>query len=60
LLQQQNLLESYSPKNILNRGYSIVKSDDKIIKSSDNLKEGEEVDITLSKGGFSSKVITTK
>ncbi|PSO46030.1 MAG: exodeoxyribonuclease VII large subunit [Parcubacteria group bacterium QH_9_35_7] len=60
LLQQQNLLESYSPKNILNRGYSIVKSDDKIIKNSDNLKEGEEVDITLSKGRFFSKVITIK
>ncbi len=58
LLQQQNLLESYSPKNILNRGYSIVKLNEKIIKNSDNLETGEKVDITLSKGGFSSKVIT--
>ena len=48
--QQVQLLDSYSPINTLKRGYSIVESNSKIIKSIDEINLNDEVKIKLSDG----------
>ena len=37
-----------SPENILNRGFAIVKQDNKILRNADTIKTGSEIDIILS------------
>ena len=48
-------LKLLNPLNTLNRGYSIVYSNDKVIKDVKDL--GEEVSIKLYHGTFKAKVI---
>ncbi|MDR3259530.1 MAG: exodeoxyribonuclease VII large subunit, partial [Fusobacteriaceae bacterium] len=43
-------LNALNPLNILNRGYSIVMSKGKIIKSTKNLNINDEIDITTADG----------
>jgi exodeoxyribonuclease VII large subunit len=50
------MLNSLSPLAILERGYSIVKREDKIIKNSRSLKEGDELTIQLHDGSVQSTV----
>ena len=50
--QLNSALEAIGPKKVLNRGYSIVKSGDRIIKSSRELKAGDEITVRLSQGSF--------
>ena len=45
-----NSLKLLNPVNIMEKGYSLVKVDDKIIKDSSDLKVGSKVDIKLHKG----------
>ncbi len=54
------LLLSLSPKEVLKRGYSIVKLKGKVVSSHLALKKGDKVDVTLAKGGFSSEVLNIK
>jgi exodeoxyribonuclease VII large subunit len=54
----QNLLLSLSPGGVLKRGYSIVRKNGKIIRSSEELTVGEEVEIQPQKGRFRSRVTT--
>lgn len=49
-------LDSLSPLKTLSRGYSIVQKEDKIIKSKNNLKIGDEIKITLSDGNIKAQV----
>jgi len=48
----EKLLSSFSPLNVLRRGYSIVKSypEGKIIRKAKEVKEGKLLEIYLSKG----------
>lgn len=43
---------SLNPLNILSRGYSLVKCGEKIIKSSDEVNQGDEIEIKLYKGSL--------
>ena len=45
-----NSLKLLNPVNIMEKGYSLVKVDDKIIKDSKDLKNGDKIDIKLYKG----------
>ena len=51
-----NKLELLSPLNILSKGYSVISKDDEIIKDSDKLKVGDNINIRLSKGKINAKV----
>ena len=45
-----NSLKLLNPINIMEKGYSLVKVDDKLIKDSKELKTGDKIDIKLYKG----------
>ncbi len=50
-------LEALNPLSTLKRGYSISRSDDKIISSVKDVKSGDKVDIELNDGIINTKVI---
>lgn len=51
-------LDSLSPLKILNRGYSVVSNDkNKVIKSTNDVANGENINITLCDGKILAKVI---
>ena len=52
-----NSLNHLNPLNILNKGYSIVKSDNKVIKNVNDVKKDDLINITLSKGTINAKVM---
>ena len=49
---QAEKIISLNPLNILSRGYSLVKANEKIIKSSDEVNQGDEIEIKLYKGSL--------
>ena len=51
-----NKLELLNPISILNKGYSIVKIENKIIKNTNYLKVGDNLNIKLSKGYIDAKI----
>lgn len=51
-----NKLELLNPISILNKGYSIVKKENKIIKNTNYLKVGDNLNIKLSKGYIDAKI----
>jgi exodeoxyribonuclease VII large subunit len=53
-------LNSLSPLSILDRGYSICTKDDKAIKSSADLKSGDQVKVRLAKGHLDCRVEKTR
>lgn len=50
-------LDALSPLKTLYRGYSIIEKDNKIIKSKEELKKGEIVDIQLVDGKKQAEVL---
>lgn len=50
-LQVEKII-SLNPLNVLSRGYSLVKYKDKIIKNSNEVKEGDEIIINLHNGSI--------
>ena len=50
-------LEVLNPLNTLNRGYAIVKKDNKVLSSIKNINENDIVTISLKDGNISSKII---
>lgn len=56
-LKNLNKLEVLNPLLTLKRGYSIAKSNDKVISSSKDVKVGDEVDIEFDDGTINTKVI---
>ena len=50
-------LEVLNPLNTLNRGYAIVKNDNKVLSSIKNINEGENITISLKDGNIESKII---
>lgn len=53
-----NVLKSLDPKAVLKRGYAMVRSGDMILKSAVQVSIGDELDIQLSKGMITGKVIS--
>ena len=49
-----------NPLSILDKGYSIVKCNDKVINNIKDIKKGDEIDITLAKGKINAKVMEVK
>ena len=56
LAEKSAVLDNLSPLKIMNRGYSLVYKDKKIIKSSSALKSGDKIDITLADGQVSAVI----
>ena len=58
LYRNATLLESLSPLAVLQRGYSITRSipGGTVIRQTDNLNEGDLVNVLLAKGNFNAKV----
>jgi len=56
----ERLLKSLSPKAVLKRGYSIVRSGSKVVQSTKNLKKKDVVDILMHDGEFTSEVLDIK
>lgn len=56
LAEKSAALDNLSPLKIMNRGYSLVYKDKKIIKSSSALKSGDKIDITLADGQVSAVI----
>ena len=52
-----NKVELLNPLKILDKGYSVVKAKDKVIKDASKLKENDSISITFSKGVVNAKVI---
>jgi exodeoxyribonuclease VII large subunit len=52
----RQLLLSLSPQAVLARGYSIVRKNGKIVRSSQELNVGEEVEVQPQKGRFCSRI----
>ncbi|RME17782.1 MAG: exodeoxyribonuclease VII large subunit [Bdellovibrio sp.] len=50
------LLESLSPLHVVKRGYAIVKKEKTLIKSTEQLKKGDQVQVNLAKGAFKALV----
>ena len=51
-----NKLELLNPLNILNKGYSVVKKDNNLIKNYKDLKENDIINITLNEGNINAIV----
>ncbi len=58
LYRNATLLESLSPLAVLQRGYSITRSipGGAVIRQTDNLNEGDRVNVLLAKGNFNAKI----
>ena len=50
-------LEVLNPLNTLNRGYAIIKKDDKVLSSIKNIKKNDTLTIKLKDGEVTSKII---
>ena len=56
-LLQLSKLEILNPLNALKRGYTLAKSEGKVISSSKDLKSGDELEIEFDDGNVNTKVI---
>ena len=56
-LQSISKLDALSPINTIKRGYSIVKKDDKVIKSVKDIKKNDKLEVNLSDGNINVEVI---
>ena len=52
-----NKVQILNPMSLLDKGYSVVKKDNKTIKDIKDIKIDDEINITLSKGTINAKVI---
>jgi exodeoxyribonuclease VII large subunit len=53
-------LRALSPKATLGRGYAIVRSGDRIVRSASTLGSGDAVDVELAEGAFGARVEETR
>ena len=56
LIAAKGKLDGLNPLNVLNRGYAIAEKDEKIITSSNQLKNGDDFTVILSDGKINAKV----
>lgn len=57
LVLQINTLKLINPLNILDRGYSILKKDNKVIKDIKNINKEDNIDIRIKNGNIKAKVL---
>lgn len=57
MIKQISKLDALSPLKTLTRGYSIVQKNGKVIKSINDVKKDDEVDIRLTDGTSKAKII---
>lgn len=57
IIAYKRLLESYSYKNVLNRGYAMIKSESGLVTSVDGLNLGDKVDVHLKDGVKSAEIL---
>ncbi len=50
VLDMQSVINIYHPKNTLNRGFAILRKDEQIIKSIENIKENTYIELELKDG----------
>lgn len=58
LAQSQKSIEANNPRRLLERGYSIVTSQDQVVKSAQDVSVGDEADIRVENGIISTTVDT--
>ncbi len=56
LQRMAGMLDSLSPLKVVERGYSITRKDEKVIKSSAQLKSGDVVELQFAKGKAEAKI----
>lgn len=56
LESKRRTLEALSPRAILQRGYAVVRSGDRAVRSVQNLKSGSKLDIQLADGNVAAEV----
>lgn len=57
IMALEGLLRSLNPLSVLSRGFSVVyDSNERLIKSNDQVKIGENIKVTLHKGGLTAQV----
>ena len=56
-LLQLSKLEILNPLNTLKRGYTLAKSDGKVISSAKQLKSGDDLEVEFEDGNVNTKVI---
>ncbi len=56
LVRVTSLLDSLSPLKVVDRGYSIVSKKNQVVKASDQLKVGDQIDVKLAHGSVSATV----
>ena len=54
------MLDSMSPLRVVERGYSIVTKNTEVIKSADQVKKGDKIDIRLAQGSLTAVVDSVK
>jgi exodeoxyribonuclease VII large subunit len=54
------MLDSLSPLKVVDRGYSIVTKGNEVIKSADQVKKGDHIDIRLAEGSIQATVDSVK
>ena len=52
-----NTLKLVNPLNILDRGYSVVKKDNQVIKDIKDIKKEDNIDIRIKNGNIKAKVL---
>ena len=52
-----NTLKLVNPLNILDRGYSVVKKDNKVIKDIKDINKEDNIDIRIKNGNIKAKVL---
>lgn len=57
LILLANTLKLVNPLNILNRGYSVVKKDNKVIKDINDINKEDNIDIRIKNGNIKAKVM---
>ena len=50
LQKQMSVLDSMSPLKVVERGYSIVRLDEQIVKEASQVKIGQDLNIKLARG----------
>ena len=60
LMNSISKLDSLSPLKTLGRGYSIIQKDNKVVKSKNELKEGDKVNIRLNDGSIIANIINIR
>jgi len=53
-------LQALSPQKTLARGYAIVRTDNRIVRSGGDLETGSRVEVELAEGGFGARVEETR